>query len=308
MEADSPSKRAADAPAGKAASSSSAAAAAAVKKSSRPIFGSLAKIVAEEFGKHTVAALQDGLKNMPAAESLEPMRQYIEGRHMEVVDLFDIFAQRSVFNPHFIQDPDQRERVAEIFHNAVDAQTIREAIRKSRQQGQQQQPPLQGSDETAVNDPAAAKKDVLAEAVPTEDELEKLKEKIQQLSLRQEELAKKRAQLQSSTKKVESCETLLHEMEQGTASAVDAADIERVRSMLQQAQSMVSFLDKAKQDREEIEKTRKRKEQGERNVLFVVPKQRKKRASFGTRYNQSVETIDTKAMAAIMDKIFKGEK
>jgi hypothetical protein len=299
MEADSPSKRAADAPAGKAASSSSAAAAAAVKKSSRPIFGSLAKIVAEEFGKHTVAALQNGLKNMPAAESLEPMRQYIEGRHMEVVDLFDIFAQRSVFNPHFIQDPDQRERVAEIFHNAVDAQTIREAIRKSRQQGQQQQQqPTQGNDETMVND----------SAVPTEDELEKLKEKIQQLSLRQEELARKRAQLQSSTRKVESCETLLHDMEQGTASAVDAADIERVRSMLQQAQSMASFLDKAKQDRAEIEKTRKRKEQGERNVLFVVPKQRKKRASFGTRYNQSVETIDTKAMATIMDKIFKGEK
>jgi hypothetical protein len=299
MEADSPSKGAADAPAGKAASSSSEGAAAAVKKSSRPIFGSLAKIVAEEFGKHTVAALQDGLKNMPAAESLEPMRQYIEGRHMEVVDLFDIFAHRSVFNPHFIHDPDQRERVAEIFRNAVDAQTIREAIRKSRQQGQQQQQqPPQGNDETTVND----------SAVPTEDDLEKLKEKIQQLSLRQEELARKRAQLQSSTRKVESCETLLHDMEQGTASAVDAADIERVRSMLQQAQSMASFLDKAKQDREEIEKTRKRKEQGERNVLFVVPKQRKKRASFGTRYNQSVETIDTKAMATIMDKIFKGEK
>jgi hypothetical protein len=275
-------------------------------KKKRPIFGSLAKIVAEEFAKHTVATLQAGLNNMPASDSFEPMHQYVESRYLEAVDVFEICIHRSVFNPHFIQDMQQRERVAEIYHTAIDAQTIREAIIRQRQQQVEEEHQQRVKD---AEDNPGKKDDSLPEVQPTEDDLDKLKKKIKQLSLHKDELDKQRTRLQSRTKTIESCDTLLQDMEQTTESTTDSANVERVRAMLLQAQTANRLGDKAEEYQKDIEENRKRKGNNG-NGLAVVPKQqqRKKRASFGTRYNNSVAKVDPNALLAIMSKIFDDKK
>jgi hypothetical protein len=275
-------------------------------KLNRPIFGSLAKIVAEEFAKHTLTTLQAGLNNMPASDSFEPMHQYVESRYLEAVDVFEICIHRCVFNPHFIQDVQQRERVAEIYHTAIDAQTIREAIIRQRQQEEEEEEEHQRVKDAEDN--IGKQEDSLPEVQPTEDDLDKLKEKIKQLSLHKDELEKQRTRLQSRTKTIESCETLLQDMEKTTESTTDSANVERVQSMLLQAQTANRLGDKAEEYQKNIEENRKRKGNG--NGLVVVPKQqqRKKRASFGTRYNNSVAKVDPNALLAIMGKIFDDKK
>jgi hypothetical protein len=274
-------------------------------KKNRPIFGSLAKIVAEEFAKHTLTTLQAGLNNMPASDSFEPMHQYVESRYLEAVDVFEICIHRCVFNPHFIQDVQQRERVAEIYHTAIDAQTIREAIIRQRQQQEKEDEHHQRVKDAEEN--PGKKDDNLPEVQPTEEDLDKLKLKIKQLSLHKDELEKQRTRLQSETKTMESCETLLQDMETTTESTTDSANVERVRSMLLQAQTANRLGDKAEEYQKDIEENRKRKGNG--NGLAVVPKQqRKKRASFGTRYNNSVAKVDPNALLAIMSKIFNDDK
>lgn len=249
---------------------------------SRPIFGSLGRIVAEDLSQHTQTILSNGLQNMPATEHSERMQRYIDESHNQAIDLFDIYNERSIFNPHFIRDTKRRARIERIYSEAIDAKSIRDIIVKDRK--------------AAKGNKSEVSKDgkTFAEAsFPSQVDLDSLRDKLKALAVRKEQLDKKESQLQTNAENLTTCEDLLDDIEKRTVSAGTAKDVEHVRTLLSQADTAKHLSVQAKEIAGDL---KKRKRKG-------VPPQRRKRASFGTRYKESVAKVDPAALAGIVGKL-----